>query len=322
MRTYRLNFFANMFDNVVEQTADISWSELKDLFSIHTVTANKDFMMFNCCHFKTEDFEPAEKIIKNDGVTTRTLVRGDHGELKPRRASNNVVRYSCLVFDYDGNGNTLDVVKERFTGITHLGYTSYNHAIKGVDKCRVIIPLLTDIPVEEYKLRGKDILKFAETDDESTVSVARAFYLPSCPAEGKEHAEVWSEDGEMIDWNWFERREKKSDFGFSIPSLVDDSDLVNALFAIPNNGNIDYQTWLNIGMAIHSEMPDSEGLMLWTEWSGGDIACKSKWSTFSGANISAGTLFHYAKQNGWKRDSKASEANKQITAITELFKGE
>ncbi len=71
----------------------------------------------------------------------------------------------------------------------------------------------------------------------------------------------------------------------------------------------DYSQWLAIGMALHEL--GNDGLELWEAWSqqsgkyesSGPNCCASKWDTFDAAGtygVTLGTLFHYAKQNGFK----------------------
>ena len=91
-----------------------------------------------------------------------------------------------------------------------------------------------------------------------------------------------------------------------------EEELREALAWIPNDENTDYDTWLNIGMALSFETSNSmNGYALWDEWSDksqkhdGTMMSK-KWDSF--ANISntssprtAGTIFGLAYQNGWEQ---------------------
>ena len=66
----------------------------------------------------------------------------------------------------------------------------------------------------------------------------------------------------------------------------------------------DYQTWLQVGMALHSF--DSGKLHEFDRWSSGGSKYKGsreialKWRSFSGGSIGIGTLFHYAKDYGFE----------------------
>lgn len=70
----------------------------------------------------------------------------------------------------------------------------------------------------------------------------------------------------------------------------------------------DYDTWLRVGMALHSTQAQ-EAFALWCEWSGAspkfDIGtAKQKWLSFNAyrdAGVSLGTLWQMAEERGWKR---------------------
>lgn len=78
-----------------------------------------------------------------------------------------------------------------------------------------------------------------------------------------------------------------------------------------NPASLTYDEWLKIGMALKS-WHDENGLALWDNWSQGDTdrydpnIIDYKWGSFSTAGeVTLGTLFHLAIQNGWKRQPKA-----------------
>lgn len=202
---HEINFFQHYKDNVVGTAEHLSWDEVTDLFSSHTVSSNKDGYMFNFCEFKRTDFAPAERKIFVDGIDTgeRVLKLDANGNLQIGRCADNVLSYNCLVLDYDGNGATLEKIITRFSGYRHLGYTSYNHVIKGVDKMRVVLPFETICPIDEWHKRTASFLQFAgEEIDNSTIAVSRPFYLPSCSADTTQYAECWHVDGVTLDWNY------------------------------------------------------------------------------------------------------------------------
>lgn len=69
----------------------------------------------------------------------------------------------------------------------------------------------------------------------------------------------------------------------------------------------DYEVWLKIGMALHSEYGDS-GYTLFHEWSKtahnfSEHTVISKWQSFKhkpqGKGVGIGTLIHLAKEHGW-----------------------
>jgi hypothetical protein len=78
--------------------------------------------------------------------------------------------------------------------------------------------------------------------------------------------------------------------------------LREALSVLPAN---DYQIWLQVGMALKSDLQDV-GYELWFEWSktgsnfDGDLKTAQKWNSFKKEGLGVGTIFYLAKQYGWK----------------------
>ena len=89
-------------------------------------------------------------------------------------------------------------------------------------------------------------------------------------------------------------------------------ELEQIVFAIDNTHvDLEYQDWINVGMAIHHETHGSqEGLKLWSRWSARGAKydqskkneCKYHWRSFGKKDndlITLGTLIHIAKQYGY-----------------------
>ena len=75
----------------------------------------------------------------------------------------------------------------------------------------------------------------------------------------------------------------------------------SALNAIPADVR---ETWLKVGMAIKSELGDN-GFSLWDGWSQSadnysERAARDVWRSIKGGSIGIGTLFHVAKEKGWR----------------------
>lgn len=74
--------------------------------------------------------------------------------------------------------------------------------------------------------------------------------------------------------------------------------------------NLDYQEWLNIGMALKHEGYTASD---WDTWSTRDGAryrpgeCFKKWTTFEGSGITGATITQMAKDNGWLPKSSYEE---------------
>ncbi len=89
--------------------------------------------------------------------------------------------------------------------------------------------------------------------------------------------------------------------------IVDDEVLKNALEYVYCYD--DYHEWINIGMAIH-KATNGDGVAIWDEWSsrGKDYNERDihyKWGGFGkakGREITAGTIFKIASDNGWVRN--------------------
>jgi putative DNA primase/helicase len=85
--------------------------------------------------------------------------------------------------------------------------------------------------------------------------------------------------------------------------------LASALDAIPPD--MDRETWLRVGMALHSELPGEEGFALFDRFSSrGDSynprAVRDTWRSFKpGGRVRVGTLFQLAKAHGWRPEKTA-----------------
>lgn len=76
-----------------------------------------------------------------------------------------------------------------------------------------------------------------------------------------------------------------------------------------NPAELDYQEWLNVGMALKHEGYSSG---IWDEWSRNDKRyhtgeCERKWNSFHGSStpVTAGTIVQLAMEHGWKPSAGA-----------------
>ena len=75
-----------------------------------------------------------------------------------------------------------------------------------------------------------------------------------------------------------------------------------------NPSLLDYQEWVNVGMALKDEGYSCSD---WDRWSHKDALryhpgdCEKKWQSFNGSSapVTAGTIFQYAKNQGWQPSS-------------------
>lgn len=101
--------------------------------------------------------------------------------------------------------------------------------------------------------------------------------------------------------------------------------IVEALNAIPNN-DLDYDEWLKIGMALQA--CDETLLGEFQRWSAtsqkhNPQTTAQKWKSFnSNGKVQTGTIFHIAKQHGWKRARQAAGRNQILSEDAEESEAE
>ncbi|MCI1904606.1 MAG: AAA family ATPase [Enterococcaceae bacterium] len=77
-------------------------------------------------------------------------------------------------------------------------------------------------------------------------------------------------------------------------------------------GGLNYQEWINVGMALKEEGYSAED---WEQWSAGDSGrfhageCQKKWDSFQGnlSPVTGATITQMAKENGWVTDSSIDD---------------
>ena len=89
-----------------------------------------------------------------------------------------------------------------------------------------------------------------------------------------------------------------------------DSMMDNVILALQylNPADLDYDSWLRIGMALKHEGYPVE---VWENWSKGEVRyhpgeCEKKWATFDGyigPKVGGGSIIQMAKDRGWRSDS-------------------
>ena len=88
--------------------------------------------------------------------------------------------------------------------------------------------------------------------------------------------------------------------------VVDDEQIRAALSFVPADNR---DVWLRVGMALHSA--SDSYLAVWLEWSSGSQKfvpgeCEELWQTFRcSGGVTLGTLFHVAKEHGYKQKREA-----------------
>lgn len=95
----------------------------------------------------------------------------------------------------------------------------------------------------------------------------------------------------------------------SAPAATDERAQIRAALDTIDPG-VGYEPWLQIGMALHAELGD-EGFALWDAWSvrsdkyPGSEGLRGHWRSFKPGAVKIGTLFHLAKQAGWRPPRQA-----------------
>lgn len=80
-----------------------------------------------------------------------------------------------------------------------------------------------------------------------------------------------------------------------------------------NPDGLEYEDWLAIGQAVHSQHPDETGLKIWDKWSQSGSRyergeCDKRWSGFKAYGpIRVGTLIHYATMGGYRIKPNVTE---------------
>lgn len=159
-------------------------------------------MMFNFWEFKTQDYEygytgqaHTKHFIYEDGVPSI------------RRCKANALALTALHLDIDAKNKwSIDnYVAEKLVPINVPYFIYSSHSYKAgeqYEKFRVLIPLVTPMPLAEVEARRHSMIEFFGCDNAS-FSSSQAFYLPSMPP-GGDHREVECFEGQPLDWQLFE----------------------------------------------------------------------------------------------------------------------
>lgn len=281
----KFTLFKDVFDKNTTRTAVCTWKEFIDAYlSKHAVTENKeDQWLFNGWTFA-----------------------GNNGSGK---GSEYAVDCSMIVLDYD-DGTTIEEVKRDLTNYEFVLYTSHNHKIKG-ERFRVVMPLLKPISIDHWNNRKKNFLKMFSGVDKSTVSCARAFYLPSCPEEYADDAIVYKNSGIMFDAYTIPRmikevkpvkRGRDYNHEYSFEELQEILSKLCTLDLSGDGNGENYQKWMKIGTAMQRVGYSIHDFMTFTKAvkpnHARDDEINRKWNDFKNysGNITMGTIKHYLNE--------------------------
>lgn len=84
------------------------------------------------------------------------------------------------------------------------------------------------------------------------------------------------------------------------------ADAVTAALAFIPNADLDYDSWMRIGMALKGALGD-DGEALFADWSAQSVkdvpeTTAKAWGSFQPRSIGAGSIYHHAMANGWTPD--------------------
>jgi hypothetical protein len=284
MDAYDLAYVSGGHDNRVDRQHRLTWGEVIALCTNFIITPDKESVgLFIPAKFKTPA-EPGCDLVPGYRIA--------------RRCAENVIHYSMLVADIDGE-QTIAEAKRRFRAVRHVGYTSHGSlgAKRGAESFRVVIPLADTMPLVLYRALKPELLSYIGSADTSALSASRAFYLPSCPPGMAPFAECWTNDGDPLDWRPFAaaaevradaeaKRRKMADLRRRLaqqerPGTTGDTASRARLLDALKAHFVGYEpTWANVAIAMHREgftLADfryvTHGLMREKK----DDHCRAKW---------------------------------------------
>jgi hypothetical protein len=134
--------------------------------------------------------------------------RDAHGEPFAWRGAANVIAWSMLPVDIDGQQSMADA-KTFFQDYEYVAYTSFNHLKDGdAEKFRLLLLLQEPISQEELLERRAKLLAWMGKVDKTCLDAARGFYMPCCHPSRMNHAQRWHNPGsQCLDALAFEPQE-------------------------------------------------------------------------------------------------------------------
>lgn len=172
----------------------MTWNQLKEKLSRPVVSDNKETVgMFNLTQFWRE---------------TATQHREWDGGVA--RANANCKLTTGIILDYDNGVWTIDKWMERYGGLSHIGYSSYNHIVKGPEKFRIVLRLNRPVYFIEWSKHATDMLeKFFPGTDATCFQPNRPFYLPGFAPKNRQLFRCWNSDGAVFNWDKIPKEKKE-----------------------------------------------------------------------------------------------------------------
>jgi hypothetical protein len=241
------------------------------------------------------------------------------------RKSSNFIASELIAIDVDGNENNVPLTTEEYLALLQNPFVQqYAFAViqtassqDNAYKCRVLFRLSETITdAREYKALVTEVMRHMPYADPAAKDAARAFFggKPGRPAD-------FLAPDNCLDVAWLHEQlrlhtqaKKTPPSPTSSPPSYSDPDIEQvreALRFIPPI--LDYDTWVSILMAVHSAFPGADGVALIEEWSPGTPGeVERKFASFTQHTVTLGTLFHIAKQHGYRFPKKPKAKRKKI----------
>jgi len=307
--TITISLFNQINDNQVlpNKQTNTTWYDFKnDYFTAHEILGKKDGWCFIAASFKGNADDDVELVTDNKGVNKTDT----DGNTIVKRVGSNIDQYFLLTLDYD-DGMSVVEAKEKFKNYDCVIYTTYNHLVNDVEKFRVVILLKSPVTSDDIKTRKTTLLKWAESADNSTFSIGRAFYLPSCSKSRKEHAEIWVNEGEALDLLSFEQNKNTKTDSIKNDKNTTTTNSTQQPFTLAIRelikkglkeiGEVKHDPYFKIassmfsgGMTQQDFIEVSKHLKPHYE----QIKCLEQWKSSSKLNISAGYVINLLKEHG------------------------
>jgi hypothetical protein len=246
------------------------------------------------------------------------------------RAKENVKALSAMVLDFD---NTEDgqlklpkfIEQLKQLDLIYLYYTTWSHT-ELRHRWRLILPFAKAIEPNFWPEAHARIINLLGNpiglDKSASKDVSRMWIMP-CKSEGGAYEVGYEIAGKFLDPHTLPPTAKTT-LPLVIPSEYRETtseDIREALNRI--DAGCDYDTWLEMGMALHHELGNS-GFAIWNNWSArnsekyeGIESLNKKWNSFkSGGGVTIATLFMHARNAGWQPTSRSNPITYVITTGT------
>ena len=273
---------------------------------------------------------PAEKAIRDAEKNGEYLILGEFVQGR-RRVAANLVSLTGFMGDIDTGTVTRAELNRVLAGTFFIAYSTYSHQ-PSVPKWRFVIPYATPIaPDAHQKVYEHYQCLFGGQLDHACSKAGQLWYTPACPPDAGQHYEFFFGDGDLFDPSALpemavEQKPSKPQAvsAASRPANVTKAEcerIRSALAAFPSD---DRDQWIKIGMALKQQVGGEVALELWNQWSAKSTKydsddCERTWNSFaedfSGAGVTLGTIFHHAKEHGWKDDVETMPA--EVKAIND-----